>query len=305
MKCNKCGNEVQNTKFCPYCGNMVNSNMNANNSNNNFNNNTNPNNPNNSKDDINLVVGILLTVFSPIVGIIFCLVMLPKEPRLKKVLYFAVGLICITLVSIAFIIITALSGGNSIDIGYDNDELTCSNYCSSSYVIEGNTCVCEDGRTYELYKNEENNNNNSEDNKTYPDPKSDPKYDSDNNSKNNDTGENYVITEFNKDEWLKLTSSDTYVINVIAASWCPHCQNFKPMITEAANKTKTKLYFIETDKIAKEDYDIYTKTYTLNEYSGGVPHTFVTRNGKVLGENSGEMDLDATLKFINSMKQYM
>ncbi len=313
VKCNKCGNEVQDNNFCSSCGNMLNSNssINANNSNNSNNN----INSNNSKDDINLVVGILLTICSPVIGIVFCCVMSSREPRLKKVLYFAVGYIIVAVLFVAVMIFIKLSVID--DLKYNNDdEHICSNYCSGGYVVEGNTCICKDGRTYELYtdnndKYEDNNNDDIIDNKPNPDTGSDPKYDTNNDSKSNND-ENYVITEFNKDEWLKLTKSNTYVINVIAASWCPHCQNFKPVITEVAEKTKTKLFFIEVDKLKSmvpedaEDYiDAFTTTYELKDYNGGVPYMFVTRNGKVVAEHSGEMNLDRTMEFINNTKQYM
>lgn len=306
VKCSKCGSEVQDNNFCSSCGNMLNP---TNNVNQNFNNVS-----ANSNNNDYLIIGIVLLIVSSVVGIIFCAIMSSKEPRLKKVLCWYFAIISIIVVSIGIYIYVNIPFNDDNKLNYN--EKRCLNYCGNDYyAIEGNTCVCEDGRAYELYIDNndkyEDNNNDIIDNKPNPDTGSDPKYDTNNDSKSNND-ENYVITEFNKDEWLKLTKSDTYVINVIAASWCPHCQNFKPVITEVAEKTKTKLFFIEVDKLKSmvpegaEDYiDVFTTTYELKDYNGGVPYMFVTRNGKVVAEHSGEMNLDRTMEFINNTKQYM
>ena len=49
MKCSKCNNEVKEGKYCKYCGNRLDK----------------------SKDDTYFIIGILLIIFFPIVGIIF------------------------------------------------------------------------------------------------------------------------------------------------------------------------------------------------------------------------------------------
>lgn len=61
IKCQSCGREVNNCKFCPYCGTKVQS------------------------DDI-FIIGLILIIVFPLVGVIYCLIKKAEEPRLKKVL---------------------------------------------------------------------------------------------------------------------------------------------------------------------------------------------------------------------------
>lgn len=263
MKCRKCGREINNSKFCPYCGNCT-------------------DNPNTNY----LLIGILLIIFFPFLGIIYCAVMSSRDSRLMKVIMWygiSVAVIVVLFLLFVFAILSSLSE-RSDENSY---ETICYDYCKSSFTIEGNTCICNDGRTYELYSEEDKKDN------TEPKENDDDEYFEEYN----------VTTEFNKEEWMNLVNSDYYVINVIAASWCPHCTNFKPVIITAAKESKIKLYFIETDKLSEEDKNAYVNTYNLENYKGGYPYTFITRKGKVLTEHAGEMSLDETLEFINSVKK--
>ena len=72
MKCVKCSREINNSKFCPYCGTKA------------------------QNDDI-LIIGIVLIIIFPLVGIIFNLVKMSEEPRLKKVLkwYFIITIVSV------------------------------------------------------------------------------------------------------------------------------------------------------------------------------------------------------------------
>lgn len=282
IKCNKCGNEINNTNFCPYCGNQINN-----------------VNPNVTNDSSYLLVGIFLIIFFPIVGIIFCAMMSSRDSRFKKVLlWYGIGVAVIVILFILFVfLLLGLDDKNSY-------QYKCKNYCNGSYVIEGNSCVCDDGRTYDIFEDENNNNNNNSNNDN--EIKDDEEIKDDDEVKDNEVNDNeYISTEFNKDEWMNTVNSNEYVINVIAASWCPHCQNYKPIIMDVAKKLKIKLYFIESDKLSSDDYKAYTTTYELSEYDGNVPFTFITHKGNVLGERVGEMGLDETINFINSVKQYM
>lgn len=269
IKCRKCGNLIDNTRFCPICGNCI------------------------DNGDVNyLLIGILFMIFFPLIGIIFCATMNKRDPRLNKVLmwYFIIWGIIVAI--IIFFVVWFITYPRPNDNSY---EKRCSNYCSSTFVIEGDTCICKDGRTYNFLLDEENNNNNNKNNDNSSEPKE--------NDADEYFEEEHVKTEFNKEEWMNLVNSDYYVINVIAASWCPHCTNFKPVIIEATKKSKNKLYFIETDKLSPEDKNAYINTYKLENYTGGYPYTFITRKGKVIGEKIGEMNLEKALEFINSVKQ--
>lgn len=80
VKCQKCGMEINNCKFCPYCGTKA-------------------------QSDELLIIGIVLMIMFPLVGIIFCLLESFNEPRLKKVLMWY----GITILVVAVIIVALLS----------------------------------------------------------------------------------------------------------------------------------------------------------------------------------------------------
>ncbi len=79
IKCQNCGREVNNCKFCPYCGTKV-------------------------QSDELFIIGIVLMIAFPLMGIIFCLLESNNEPRLKKVLMWY-GIITVV---VAIVVITVL-----------------------------------------------------------------------------------------------------------------------------------------------------------------------------------------------------
>ncbi len=281
MKCNRCGYNIENkNNFCPNCGNQL---------------------GNVSSNNDYLLIGVLLLLFMPLIGIIFCLLTMKSDSRLKKVLlyYFVILVVFIGgLILLAYGLASMFFPSNDPS----SREFKCFKFCDGEYSIENYYCVCKDGRSYDMFPEREEINNNDDNNNNNDDSNVD-----DGNNFNNDdktyTDDELIKTKFDKTEWLNTVSSSEYVINVIAASWCPHCQNYKPIVIDAAKKKKIKLFFIENDKLSKEDYTAYTTSLQLNKFKGSVPYTFITFNGKVLNERVGGMDLEETIDFINNTKQ--
>ena len=71
---------------------------------------------------------------------------------------FVIGVAVIVILFILFALFVFLLLGLDDKNSY---QYKCKNYCNGSYVIEGNSCVCDDGRTYDIFEDENNNNNNS------------------------------------------------------------------------------------------------------------------------------------------------
>lgn len=258
MKCSKCNNEVKSGKYCSFCGNKLDGGV----------------------DDKYFLIGILLIIFFPIVGIIFCAVMMDKDRRLGKVIkYYLLFWACIIILVVVSILLLFKNGKSNTEVNnsdekvYTINETKCYSYCGSeSFTVELGICTCEDGRQKDVEgfsKKEET------DDKTE------------------------VVTTFNKEEWMRDVKSDNYVINVVAGSTCPHCHNFRPVIEEVSKVRRIKLYFVEIDKINSEDYNVFLNTIK-NDFSGSVPYTFITKNGKVLGDYKGEMDKESTIEFLNN-----
>lgn len=261
MKCNKCGCNVESkNKFCPNCGNQL---------------------ENTGSNNLNLAIAIFLLLFMPLIGIIFCILMMKSDGRFKKVLLYY---IVITIVFFGGLILLAFSLASIFSPSNDpsSRDYKCSNFCNGEYAIENYYCVCRDGRSYDMFPEREEKNNSDD---------------------NNDGDDELIKTEFDKYDWINTISSNQYVINVISATWCSDCQDYKPIIKEAAKKKQIKLYFIEIDRLSSDDYTIYTTLMPLKEFKQSVPYTFITFNGEVLNETGGKMDIEETLKFINNTMQ--
>lgn len=94
--------------------------------------------------------------------------------------------------------------------------------------------------------------------------------------------------------WYNDLNSGAGVVTVIASSTCPHCQNYKPIITEICEKEKIKLYFFESDQLSQDDYTILTNSINLQNYEGYVPYTFIVKDRNFVLDHTGEQDESST-----------
>lgn len=94
--------------------------------------------------------------------------------------------------------------------------------------------------------------------------------------------------------WYNDLNSGAGVVTVIASSTCPHCQNYKPIITEICEKEKIKLYFFESDQLSQDDYTILTNSINLQNYEGYVPYTFIVKDRNFVLDHTGEQDEAST-----------
>lgn len=94
---------------------------------------------------------------------------------------------------------------------------------------------------------------------------------------------------FNRDlnEWQKDVRSGNTVVTVIAASYCEHCHEYKPVINALANKHNINLYFYEIDTLSESDQDILTSTFEIPTYQGRVPFTFIMNDGAFVDSYEG------------------
>ena len=91
-------------------------------------------------------------------------------------------------------------------------------------------------------------------------------------------------------KWYNDLDSGAGVVTVIASSTCPHCQNYKPIITDICEKEKIKLYFFESDQLSQDDYTILTNSVNLQNYEGYVPYTFIVKDRNFVLDHTGEQD---------------
>ena len=95
-------------------------------------------------------------------------------------------------------------------------------------------------------------------------------------------------------KWYNDLDSGAGVVTVIASSTCPHCKNYKPIITDICEKEKIKLYFFESDQLSQDDYTILTNSINLQNYEGYVPYTFIVKDRKFVLDHTGEQDEAST-----------
>lgn len=119
----------------------------------------------------------------------------------------------------------------------------------------------------------------------------------DNNNKDESTELKTVDVKLASDtikNWYNDLNSGAGVVTVIASSTCPHCKNYKPIITEVCEKENIKLYFFESDELSEDDYTILTNSINLKNYEGYVPYTFIVKDRNLVLDHTGEQDETAT-----------
>lgn len=105
---------------------------------------------------------------------------------------------------------------------------------------------------------------------------------------------------FNRDieRWQKDIRAGNTVVTVIGASYCEHCQAYKPVIKALANKNNINLYFYEIDTLSEEDQDKLTSSFELPTYEGRVPYTFIMKNGTFINSYEGFESQSQTVAFL-------
>lgn len=100
--------------------------------------------------------------------------------------------------------------------------------------------------------------------------------------------------------WYNDLNSGVGVVTVIASSTCPHCKNYKPIITDVCDKENIKLYFFESDELSEDDYTILTNSINLKNYEGYVPYTFIVKDRNFVLDHTGEQDETSTREMLTN-----
>lgn len=103
------------------------------------------------------------------------------------------------------------------------------------------------------------------------------------------------------DDWYNDIMNNKEVITVYGTSYCPHCQEYYPVISKLANKYKLNLYFFEVDTLQKENdvaYDKLMHSFEIDDFEGRVPFTYIMREGKYINSSTGFANRDNTVNFL-------
>ena len=99
-------------------------------------------------------------------------------------------------------------------------------------------------------------------------------------------------------DWYEDVKANKEVVTVIGASFCSHCQEYKPIITALSKKYKFKLYFFEVDLLSKKEQAVLMNTYDLVDYKDEVPFTFIVKNDAYSISTDGFVSEESTIKFL-------
>lgn len=102
----------------------------------------------------------------------------------------------------------------------------------------------------------------------------------------------------NLNSWRTDINKGEYVVTVIGASYCSHCQEYKPVIKALANKYGFNLYFYESDILSDDEQSILYDTFELPDFEGYVPYTIIFKDGKPLKTTTGFANKDTTIEFL-------
>ncbi len=102
-------------------------------------------------------------------------------------------------------------------------------------------------------------------------------------------------------QWLEDVQSKE-VVTVIASTTCPHCQEYKPVITSLSQEHDFNLYFFEIEELSEDEKNTVLTTFDLKDFDGGVPYTFIVKDGKVAGTTIGFANQENTEKFLKENK---
>ena len=103
------------------------------------------------------------------------------------------------------------------------------------------------------------------------------------------------------DEWINdVETSSESVVTVFGASYCSHCQEYKPVITALANKYKFNLYFYEVDLLEESEYKKLLHTYEISDFEGSVTFTFIMKNKEYVAYTEGYAGEQVIIDFLKS-----
>lgn len=101
-------------------------------------------------------------------------------------------------------------------------------------------------------------------------------------------------------EWSTSTAVYSNVVSVVSSSNSSHCQEYKPIIEELAQRNNFKLYWFESDQMNEKDLNFLLTYYNLKDYEGYTPYTFITNKNKFIDSETGYANEEQIIKFLKT-----
>ena len=84
------------------------------------------------------------------------------------------------------------------------------------------------------------------------------------------------FNEISYDEIMEKFENKEDVVLLISQTTCSHCISYKPKLRDVANKHKLNIYYIDVDKLSKEDALEFENKFNYD----GTPTTLFIKNGE-------------------------
>lgn len=108
------------------------------------------------------------------------------------------------------------------------------------------------------------------------------------------------LIELNYEEIIEKVNNKESFILCISASYCSHCQSYKPKLEKIANKYNIIIYYTDIDKLRKEEYEEFKIKFS---FDGSTPTTIFFKEGEektTATRIEGDTQIE---KIINKLKQ--
>ena len=97
----------------------------------------------------------------------------------------------------------------------------------------------------------------------------------------------------------KVENGDAFIV-VIERAGCSYCIQYMPIVEEVAKEKKIPLYYIDTDTLSQEEFNLLGSTNSyLKRNNWGTPTTLFMLGDRVLDNIAGYVDKDSVLSFLD------
>ena len=97
----------------------------------------------------------------------------------------------------------------------------------------------------------------------------------------------------------KVENGDAFIV-IIERAGCGYCIQYMPIVEEVAKEKKIPLYYIDTDTLSQEEFNLLGSTNSyLKRNNWGTPTTLFMLGDRVLDNIPGYVDKDGVLSFLD------
>ena len=97
----------------------------------------------------------------------------------------------------------------------------------------------------------------------------------------------------------KVENGDAFIV-IIERAGCSYCIQYMPIVEEVAKEKKIPLYYIDTDTLSQDEFNLLSSTNSyLKRNNWGTPTTLFMLGDRVLDTIPGYVEKDSILSFID------